>query len=70
MVELIGGAGFDDAEIVGDRTKRCERGAEGGSGFTILFEFKLWTEDGGISLNEGVTLVANDRFWEGRTFQF
>ena len=41
MVELIGGAGADDAEVIGDFSQGGEGGAEGGAGFTVLLEFEL-----------------------------
>ncbi len=70
VVELIGGAGFDDAEVIGDCAEWGEGGAEGGLGFAVFFELELRAEDGGVGLNEGVSLVADDGFWEGGAFEF
>ena len=36
VVELVGGAGFDDAEVIGNGSEGGERGAEGGAGFAVL----------------------------------
>ena len=70
VVELVGGAGLDDAELVGDGSKWSEWRAEGGLGFAVLFEFELRAEDGCVGLNEGIPLVADDGFWEWGTFEF
>ena len=70
VVELIGGAGADDAELVGNGSKRGEGGAEGGAGFAVLLELELRSHDGGIGLDEGVTLISDDGFREGFAFVF
>lgn len=69
MVELVGAARFDDAEVIGNRSEGGEGGAEGGLGFAVLFELKLRAEDGGVGLDKGVALVADDGGGEGGAFE-
>lgn len=70
VVELVGGAGFDDAEVVGDGPEGGEGRAEGGAAVAILIELELWSENGGVGLDEGVSLIADDGLGERGAFQF
>ena len=68
VVELVGGAGFNDAEVVGNGPEGGEGRAEGGLGFSVLLELELGAHDGGVGLDEGVALVADDGLGEGGAF--
>ena len=70
MVELVGGAGFDDAKFVCHPAEGSERGAKRGTGFAVLFELKLRPKNGCIGLDEGVALVADNGFGKRGALKF
>ena len=67
---MVGTDGFDDGDVVHHFGEVGQLVGKFGTGLTMLGERKPWTENGGIRLNEGVTLTFDDGGRNGFAFEF
>ena len=67
---MISGAGFNNAEIIGNGTEWGEGRTERRASFAVLLKFELRAHDGSVGLDEGVTLIADNGFRERLAFEF
>ena len=70
MVEMVGVDGFDDGDVIHHFGEVGQLVGEFGTGLSVFGERKPWTENGGIGLNEGVTLTFDDGGRNGFAFEF
>jgi hypothetical protein len=70
VVELVGFAGFDDADIIDDLGEVREKLGKLCAAVAVFCEFEARAEDGGVGADEGVALVSVDGGGEGLALHF